>query len=196
MWNENLQKCLKEEAPLKYELLSQLGNDFVSAATKYGKIIISELYLPYHQKTIKPVDAGGIMGGEKYLCQGIFFKFALDRDDNYEGDHNAMKSAGHELKSLINIYNCGIQDLFLPLMAIVDYKGFRLTCLSNLPINNQTLIYGSKDAGKTIFQKNTTFNNKMKEIGEKLNICGHKLIGSVDKKEVFVYYFITYYFIF
>jgi hypothetical protein len=70
---------------LKYELLAHLGNDFVGSAAKYGKIIISELYLPYTQKTIKPINAGGVMGGEKYMCQGIFFKFALDSERGLYG---------------------------------------------------------------------------------------------------------------
>ena len=58
-WNERYKYCLQEKGVLKYELLAHLGNDFVGSATKYGKIIISELYLPYNQKTIKPINAGG-----------------------------------------------------------------------------------------------------------------------------------------
>ena len=64
-------------------------------------------------------------------------------------------------------------------MAIIDYRGFRLTCLSALPINENTLIYGSKDGGKTVYEKNEQFNQKMKIIGEKLNICGHLVKGSL-----------------
>lgn len=42
------------------------------------------------KKTIKPVAAGGQAGGEKYIVQGIFFKFALDIFGIYGGDEYAM----------------------------------------------------------------------------------------------------------
>lgn len=30
------------------------------------------------KKTITPINVGGLAGGLKYVCQNIFFKFALD----------------------------------------------------------------------------------------------------------------------
>ena len=87
---------------------------------------------------------GGVAGGSKYICQGILFKVALDVRGIYGGDHNAMKAAGtpisnlnlfsllyyielwsvgHELKGLISFYNCQIEGLNVPLMAIIHYKG-------------------------------------------------------------------------
>lgn len=39
--------------------------EFVRTATLYGKIIISERFLPVELKTIKPLDIGGIAGGVK-----------------------------------------------------------------------------------------------------------------------------------
>jgi hypothetical protein len=40
----------------------------------YGKIIISEAYLPYEEKTIKPIE-GGFAGGTKVRDFGDFFFF-------------------------------------------------------------------------------------------------------------------------
>lgn len=34
---------------------------------------------------------GGVAGGEKYLVEGIFFKFAIDAFGVYGGDDFAMK---------------------------------------------------------------------------------------------------------
>lgn len=85
-----------------FRLLTQLRQS-------YGKIIISERYLPVTQKTIKPTSLGGIAGGEKYICQNILYKFAVDTDisDNstpmwmYGGreksDRLAAKGAAHDL---------------------------------------------------------------------------------------------------
>ena len=43
--------------------LCTLAKEFVAAAKMYGKIIISEVFLPYKQKTIKPISIGGVAGG-------------------------------------------------------------------------------------------------------------------------------------
>lgn len=44
-------------------------------------------------------------------------------------------------------FNCDIVGLHCPLMALVDYRGFRLIAMSILPIDKTTLVYGSNDAG-------------------------------------------------
>ena len=50
------------------------------------------------EKTIKPIKLGGIIGGEKYKVNNILFKFAIDKENIFGGDHSsAMKVAGHEL---------------------------------------------------------------------------------------------------
>lgn len=36
------------------------------------------------------------------------------------------------------------------MMVLVDYLGFRLQALSWLPIDPNTIIYGSSDAGRTV----------------------------------------------
>lgn len=46
-------------------------SDFTYAAKTYGRIIISEIYLPVEEKTIKPATMGGIAGGEKFIASSI-----------------------------------------------------------------------------------------------------------------------------
>jgi hypothetical protein len=53
-----------------------------------------------------------------------------------------MKAAAHELKGLIGYYSCNIPGLNFPLMALIDYKGFRVIAMSILPINAKTIKYG------------------------------------------------------
>mmetsp|Transcript_2469 Transcript_2469/g.7833 ORF Transcript_2469/g.7833 Transcript_2469/m.7833 type:complete len:1381 (+) Transcript_2469:798-4940(+) len=65
-------------AVVKLEALADLADDFVATAQHYGKIIIAETFLPAQQKTVRPVNVGGIAGGEKYIIQGVLFKFAFD----------------------------------------------------------------------------------------------------------------------
>ena len=41
--------------------------DILTFLEEYGKIIVSELFLPTHMKTITPVTVGGVAGGEKCI---------------------------------------------------------------------------------------------------------------------------------
>lgn len=86
--------------------LIHLAQDFIYASSTYGKIIISEVYSA--EKTIKPIHLGGKLGGTKYIVQNILFKFAVDESGLYS-DFAAAKVAGHEIKGLINYFNCNIE---------------------------------------------------------------------------------------
>jgi hypothetical protein len=69
------------------------------------------------------------LGGEKYITNGILFKFAVDHKGLFGSDYAAAKVAGkrifleishifflgHELKGLISYSNCGLEDLNVPL---------------------------------------------------------------------------------
>jgi hypothetical protein len=99
---------------------------------EYRQIIISEMHLPTDRKTIKNCDAGGIAGGEKYICHSIFFKFAIDSYISnaniwmYGGatrnDTAAMKGAGLDLQGLMSYYDIKVPGLHFPLMALIDYR--------------------------------------------------------------------------
>lgn len=69
------------------------------------------------KKTIRPVSIGGVAGGDKYIVGNILFKFAVDSFGLYNGDENAAKAAGHELKGLMSFYDCRLQGISLPLMV-------------------------------------------------------------------------------
>ena len=85
-WNGSFQQILKlPDSFDKYQRLSALYRDFCYAAKTYGRIIISEKYLPTEKQTVKPFDAGGRAGGVKYRAQGIYFKFAVD---TYDAEHD------------------------------------------------------------------------------------------------------------
>jgi len=163
------------------EDLMRLSSDFLLSAELYGKTIISEMFLPLEEKTIKPAKTGGVAGGEKYIIRNILFKFALDVKGLYKGDANAAKAAGHELKGVMSFHNCFLKNFHLPLMAIIDYRGFRVVAMSLLPIKDGRLIYGSDDCGKTVHNDVPDFAEKMRIAGEKLNLAGH----TVDNKLIY-----------
>lgn len=90
---------------------------------------------------------------------GILFKLQKDWKGLYGGDFNAMKTGGLELKGLMRYFGC--RDLHVSLMAVIDYRGFRLVAQSILPIDKSTHVYGSADGGNTIIASNPDFNAVM-----------------------------------
>ena len=152
--------------------LIHLAHDFIYSSATYGKIIISELYLPVKQKTIRPIKLGGMAGGEKYVVHNIIFKFAVDHLNLYRSDEAAAKVAGHELKGLLSYFNTSV-DVCLPLMALVDYRGFRLSAISLLPINRKTVVYGSCDYGHTVFPGDPKLLRELRRAAKRQNIKEH-----------------------
>jgi hypothetical protein len=73
-----MEESTEEQKLQKYKKLSSLSKDFVHVAKRFGKIIISERFLPRERRTINPTSVGGLAGGEKYIYHGILFKFAVD----------------------------------------------------------------------------------------------------------------------
>ena len=164
-----------EERVSAYDRLSRLAEDFNQTVRTYGRIIISEVHLPVEQKSIKPAsELGGIAGGEKYVVHGILFKFAVDSKKMYGGDEHAAKVAGHDLKSLVHLYNCWEPGVHFPMMTLVDYRGFRIVGMPMLPVSKTTIVHGSNDAGKTV-HTSPEFNRILKSIGEKLNLKPHRV---------------------
>lgn len=180
-WNEEFQEISKKirdvdlyDEEQAYISMANLYHDFEYAVETYGKIIIAERFLPVSQKSIPPAYyMGGHAGGEKYIVQGILFKFAVDKNDLYGGDHYAAKAAGHELKSLIQVYKSRVPDLYVPMMCLVDYLGYRLIAMSMLPVDTTTLCYGSGDGGMDVHDDIPEFNAMMGKLGNILNLKPH-----------------------
>jgi hypothetical protein len=60
------------------------------------------------------------------------------------------------------ILDCRVSGLHVPLMAIINYRGFSLIAQSYLPVNNNTVICGTADGGATVHASDEQFNEKMK----------------------------------
>ena len=176
-WNKRFQELLdlpddtEENCLKKYSKISALSTDFVHVAKIIGKLIITEYAIDPDKRTIAVAPIGGEAGGSKFIHHGILFKFATDWKRIYQSDESAMKAAGHELKSVMRYAQC--DQLHVPLMALIDYRGYRLVAESILPINKFSIQYGSADGGKTILANDQVLNNLMKKAGEKLNLKGH-----------------------
>ena len=71
--------------------LTAIVDAFFVIAERVVRTIVDERGLPEEQKTIRSIDAGGVAGGQKFLVDGVFFKYALDNVGLYGGDEYAMK---------------------------------------------------------------------------------------------------------
>mmetsp|Transcript_22531 Transcript_22531/g.32926 ORF Transcript_22531/g.32926 Transcript_22531/m.32926 type:complete len:1011 (+) Transcript_22531:60-3092(+) len=181
-WNQRFQRIMDMpentdlERSIKYAELYTLNHDFVHTATTYAQTIISEYFLHIKDKSIVAKNMGGIAGGEKYLWRGILFKMADGATGPYNGsDEAAAKAAGHDLKGSIHYYNAGVRELHLPLMALIDYKGFRMTAQAFLPLGNNSLVYGSADGGRVIHKSHPGVNSAMERAAAALNLRAHSV---------------------
>ncbi|GAM22133.1 hypothetical protein SAMD00019534_053080 [Acytostelium subglobosum LB1] len=193
-WNEAFQELLDrpinshEEERLRNHNIAHFSQILANTATKYIRTLVQEVHIAPDMKSIKPFDAGGFAGGEKFVIDNMFIKFALNPHSIYERNNPvsyfANKAAGHELKSINALVSCGVPNLHFPLMCLVNYRGFRLIVISELPINAHTLVFGSSNAGETIHENETVFKMMVK-IGEILNLQTHKVEerGKVNSKQ-------------
>lgn len=165
--------------------LTMMTENFTNDAIAYGSIIIREQKLPVAQKTIKPVGVGGIAGGQKFIHEGIFFKFPTNEQDLYGNLENAMRGAGHEMKGLTGLINwelktIGLHTIKFPLTAIIDYYGYRLVATAVLPLSSKTMVIGSGDAGASVFDgrennrvSSQRLANLIQDWGKYLNVAPH-----------------------
>ena len=185
------------DASRRHQQMAELFRDFQEAALNHGRIIIAEYFLPHELKTLKPANMGGIAGGEKYLFGNILFKFSLDLPLScaggetrhmYGGEHGplhrlAIKAAGAEFRNLCHFVDVAAQhriDLVHPLMTLVDFAGFRLVCVSLLPISDRTLAYGSADAGASFRHCDLFLAEKIDQACRLLNLKPHRAIGGAS----------------
>jgi len=76
-WNTSFQSMLEgtiltpHEQTIRTQLIDNLFNIFVKEAIPIVRTIIYELELAVEEKTIKPINAGGVAGGEKFVYNNM-----------------------------------------------------------------------------------------------------------------------------
>ena len=197
VWNEKFQAALEiSNSTERNERLAALRADFISTAEFYGRIILAERWLPVYRKSIKPISLGGVAGGTKYLVQGVLYKFAEDVDlgqgrwmygGETRNDAAAAKACGNELKGLSAVFQASSElDIRVPLMCLVDFSGFRISAQAFLPVGSDTLVYGSRDGGKTIFSGKgmPKVVAVMSRLAERLRLEPHFVLDARSEKHL------------
>jgi septal ring factor EnvC (AmiA/AmiB activator) len=65
------------------EKMANLADNFLAAASIFTQMIIAEQHVTEQEKTIRPLDVGGVAGGTKYSVHGLFFKYPVDENGVY-----------------------------------------------------------------------------------------------------------------
>ena len=100
----------------------------------------------------------------------------------YGGATNANKAAGHEVKSLNALFPVMLSKeskMRAPLMTCVDYRGVRITAMTLLPINSETLVLGSNDGGKTMHDADMEGSREAEICCSALNLAPHRINGTL-----------------
>ncbi len=164
-----------DETVAKYRELSSLSADFISIGANYGRTIISEYRLPDSEKTLRPWSVApspssastsastssttksiGLAGGSKFVARGILFKLCEDAKIGnihlYSGCSTpsyelSQKAANHELRTALQYFGYCKDGLRVPMLAVVEFLGFRLIAMPLLPIGSY---HGSTSAHSTL----------------------------------------------
>jgi hypothetical protein len=183
LWDETLAEnsaTSLEDIYLTRAKIGTLAREFTDSATRIAKILVSEVFLPASQKTVRPIDVGGVGGGLKYVHRNVFFKFVVDEFGLYGGNESAAKTAKHELRGLQLYMNLALERRVAPLMhfpltAVIDWRGFRVLASAVLPISRDSLVYGSADAGVTV-RTDAQVAAWMEDAARLLNLKPHAVI--------------------
>eukprot|EP00947_MAST-08B_sp_MAST-8B-sp1_P000089 g89.t1 len=200
-WGEDYRQLteMPEEdgAKAKYELISEISQNFINDVAIVGKRIIEEIFIKeYRRLSFKPSSGmGGIAGGRKYVVNGIFYKLASAAEEGspYEGSFEAAnKGAGHDLRGATAISNAAEAikkdkpEQAMPhvtLSALVDYLGFRLQAMPTLPLEKGSLQLGSDDAGDSVKNESDELALMFADLAGKLGMAPHRILQSADKAE-------------
>lgn len=183
LWDETLaenRSTTLQEMYVTRAKIGTLAREFTDSATRIAKVLISEVFLPPTQKSVRPIDVGGVGGGLKYVHGGVFFKFVVDEFGLYGGNEFAAKTAKHELRGLQLFMNLTLErrvpaQMHFPLTAVIDWRGFRVLASAVLPIARDSLVYGSADAGQSV-QADPAIAPWMEAAGRLLNLKVHPVM--------------------
>jgi hypothetical protein len=141
-----------EEKKQRQVKLTELVARFSDSAWTLADRIVQQ-----HRGNSKALIAAfqaGFAGGTKSKRNFVFFKLAVDPDLQQEGriygsEELAQKVLSHELRHAQALWDSGV-DLLSPLCVLLNIRGHRILACAVLPLDRNSLVYGSNNAGDTI----------------------------------------------
>jgi tetratricopeptide (TPR) repeat protein len=161
--------------------VNNLSETFSTAAAELVKIIVSELPSPIPKKTIKPISSNNSDPVGVYSYKDFIFKFARDNPQHiYGGESIAAIAVGCEWRALQELLSANVFHLHHPLMAIVDYQGFRVAAFAQIPLASlNEPVYGYSLAKKLVVNQQPDVEELMKQVGTLFNLKPHRVNKAV-----------------
>jgi hypothetical protein len=198
------------DAEVQYNEIRSVCQDFLEFATSDALTIIREHRFDPSLQTIglvvnepvrgRPEVCGRGIHGRYYLYEahGIQYFICLDYQGAFDGnDEYAMKAGGLERLGSLEYFKCQIPRLNIPLVATIDYFGYRVVAMSKLPLEQvsftdegevkqvkgmgELLQYGLRDYGDRFVNKSKTLQSLFRQSSYRLNLSEHHCKGLQDR---------------
>ncbi|KAL6728113.1 hypothetical protein Aduo_009918 [Ancylostoma duodenale] len=184
-WNEELQTTHEMARTSLPERLTRdrsvfkIHGDFIGAAIKGAVAVVDGNVM-----AINPADEPRT---HMFIWNNIFFSLGFDVKDHYKelgGDAAAFAATSADLqgvKAYAALDNCKLCTLG---MAIIDYRGYRVTAQSIIPgildkEQEQSVVYGSVDFGKTVVSSEK-YHELLEASAKELKLLPHEVV--IDDK--------------
>lgn len=181
-WNEEFQMLLErtphspQDQRDNERQMKDLNADFVSFGMEVVHRIVEERTLPEEQRYIKPIGGMGVLGGEKFIVGNMFVKYARDHRGIFNGDDSlAQKCAMNEIRAVSSLIGARVRNLHTILTGAIHAFGHTVIITALAPINSKTLVYGSDDAGISVFNSSPIIEDMARQLAEHRNLAKHKV---------------------
>lgn len=174
------------------ELIKTIGL-FLEKAEKAVRFIVNQLVLPEEERKLEPIATGDVT---IYAYSATFLVSLTTKSDK----HDSWKRLGHEFRANNILFDVlhfiGKNEnpklgFRVPLMCIVDFKGFRALVTAFMPIEDErTLIHGPRPDGS--FLVNQYIYENLSVLADVMNLKEHVFEWNSKLGPVFIHlsYFI------
>nr|CDJ96573.1 CRE-CLU-1 protein [Haemonchus contortus] len=180
-WNEELQtthempRASLAERVTRDRSVFKIHGDFIGAAIKGAMAVVDGNVM-----AINPADEPRT---HMFIWNNIFFSLGFDVKDHYKelgGDAAAFAATSADLQGVrayAALDNCKLCTLG---MAIIDYRGYRVTAQSIIPgildkEQEQSVVYGSVDFGKTVVSSEK-YHELLEASAKDLKLLPHEVV--------------------
>ncbi|XP_068455877.1 clustered mitochondria protein homolog isoform X2 [Clinocottus analis] len=180
-WNEELQGCRElartslQERLHRERNIFKTNSDFVAAATRGAVAVIDG--------NVMPLNPGEAPHMQMFIWNNLFFSLGFDISEHYSplgGNTAAHAAAVCDLRGAQAYASVDVEGLHTLGTAVVDYRGIRVITQTIVPgilekNQEQTVVYGSNDYGKTVFT-HPRFLELLDKTSEPLRIQRHQVL--------------------
>jgi hypothetical protein len=205
----NLPENTQRKTEIKYSEVRSVCKEFLAMALSDAIIIVSEHQQPKHRKTIPVSEEFLIHGRAKesgrglpdtggkyynYEAHNIMYYVCEDYNGIFNGfDEYAAKAMGKDRTASLEYFKCHIPKFNTPLVATIDYGGYRVIAVSKLPCKkiiftdegevrkmNEEQVHGTQRDGEIFINKSRMAMIMVRGTSSKLNLAEHQARGISD----------------